>query len=121
MLGLFGGLVDIIIVIIKALYMLKCIRLPRFVHFSRKSRLFVLFHYSRNDLLSRTHWSAAFAKEANMLSVSDILTVSITKNLLNLHALLPLDPRDLSSGIVDQSSANLLRGTLPHLAIRSRS
>jgi hypothetical protein len=33
MLGLFGGLVDIIIVFIKALYMLKCIRLPHFVHF----------------------------------------------------------------------------------------
>ncbi|KAK6707367.1 hypothetical protein SNK04_008358 [Fusarium graminearum] len=56
-----------------------------------------------------------------MLSVSDILTVSVTKNLLNLHALLSLDPSDLSSCIVDQCSADLFRGTLPHLTIRSRS
>jgi hypothetical protein len=56
-----------------------------------------------------------------MLSVSDVLTISITKNLFNLHTLLSLDPRDFSSGIVDQSSADFLRGTLPHLTIWSGS
>jgi hypothetical protein len=52
--------------------------------------------------------------------MSDVLTISITENLLDFHALLPLDSRDLSSGIVYQSSTNLFRGTLPHLAVRSR-
>ncbi|KAI6772117.1 hypothetical protein HG530_003075 [Fusarium avenaceum] len=56
-----------------------------------------------------------------MLSMSDVLTISITENLLDFHTLLPLDSRDLSSSIVYQSSTNLFGGTLPHLAIRSRS
>src|SRR6478735_11723319 len=105
MLGLFCRLVDIIVVI-KALYMLKCIRLPHFAHFAHfahsRSPFFVfLFHYRTVYLSSWTHWPAVSLKETDMLSVSDILTISIAKNLLNLDALLALDPRDLSGGIVD--------------------
>jgi hypothetical protein len=119
MLGLFGRLVDLIIVIIKALYMLKCIRLPHLVHF--QIHLFdISFHYCTIDLPSRAHRPAVSLEEADMLSMSDVLTISITENLLDFHTLLPLDSRDLSSGIVYQSSTNLFRGTLPHLAVRSR-
>src|SRR6478752_372088 len=92
-LGLFCRLVDIIVVI-KALYMLKCIRLPHFAH-SRSPFFVFLFHYRTVYLSSWTHWPAVSLKETDMLSVSDILTISIAKNLLNLDALLALDPRDL--------------------------
>lgn len=56
-----------------------------------------------------------------MRPVSDILTVGISEEFLNIRALVTHDSIDLGSGIVDQNAANFLRLTIPHLALFVRS
>jgi hypothetical protein len=55
-----------------------------------------------------------------MLPVGNILAVSVTQDLLNLNALVPLDTSDLGGGIVHQGSSDLFWDAIPELAVRAR-
>lgn len=56
--------------------------------------------------------------EAHALPLRNILTIGITQQLPNLHALMSLDPRNLRARVVGQAPAHLHRLALPHLAVR---
>lgn len=55
-----------------------------------------------------------------MLPVGNILAVSVTQDLLNLDALVPLDATDLGGSIVHHGSSDLFWDAIPELAVRAR-